>query len=417
MTTLSHLGLLDRRQAMQLAAASLLCSPQLVAAAERPATPRFWTWGLPRGSARTNSQISPLTRIQMQLATPSEAIANITRSIRARLLLTPDIAVTLQGFGMAQGDPQAPQWQTNGTTPLMQAWKDGVSSDSSPAWWITPWYAHGIQACANWMKRFIEAWPLSGPSALPPPSRFFFDTEHWPTVGLSALGVGRTFVAMQQDPRWDTEPIPGFGLPMSTLWDKAGKPPVDPNQTWFAKTNQTWAIWYEGICMTSADAAMDHAAYRLVRAAWPGCACCNYGTSRSFDGVNGRFAVSPGNSWLRYTQRASSDLLSPVCYWANPKNALGVDLAEASLNLAKQVVTAMSKSYGGITPSKIVPWIQLPGVSRKNYGVQEVQTPELTTAMIQMLRGLGVTDFIVWYDSSAGTEADWDSLVNAMSRE
>jgi hypothetical protein len=355
--------------------------------------------------------------VQVQQATPEAAAANIARTLRTRQLLTPNIAVTLQGFGMAQGDPRAETWQTDGTTPLMQAWKDGVAPERSPAWWITPWYSHGIRVCDDWMKRFIAAWPLRGEAALPPPSRFFFDTERWPDVGLSAIGVGRTFAAMQQDPRWDTEPIPGFDLPLAALWDSAGKPLLDPTKTWFAPPNQAWAIWYQGLCLTSADAAMDRAAYRLIRAAWPGCACNNYGTSGSFDGVDGRFSVMPGNAWLQYTQRASSDLLAPVCYWADPKDAPDVDLADASLALSKRRVTAMSQSYGGTSPAKIVPWIQLPGVIRKNFGVPATQTPELTKAMIQMLRDLGVQEFVVWYDSSAGSESDWDSLVDAMSQK
>lgn len=417
MTPTSHFEPLDRRQAIQLAAASLLCGPQLIAATEAPSPPRFWTWGLPRGKARTDSRIVPLVRVPVPQSTPEAAAADIARTLRTRLLLTPDIAVTLQGFGMAQGNPKAPTWQTDGTTPLMQSWKDGVAPGRSPTWWITPWYSHGIQVCTDWMQRFIEAWPLRGDVALPPPSRFLFDTEYWPDVGLSALGVGQTFAAMQQDPRWDSEVIPGFNEPLSALWDRAGKPPIDPTKTWFAAPNHEWAIWYESVCLTSADAAMDQAAYRLVRAAWPGCLSNNYGTSGSFDGVDGRFSVMPGNAWLRYTQRASADLLAPVCYWADPKDWPDVDLAEASLTLAKQRVTAMSKSFGGTSPSKIVPWIQLPGESRVNFGVQAVQTPALTAAMIQMLRGLGVQEFAVWYGANAGSEADWDSLLNAINQE
>lgn len=395
----------------------MLCGPGLASAAsDTPSrTPaRFWTWGLPRGEARHDARIQPLVRIQVQQASPQAAARDIAQTLRSRLLLTPNIAVTLQGFGMAQGDPAGPAWQVQGTTPLMQAWKDGVQQNASSAWWITPWYKHGIEATSEWMTAFIEAWPLSGEYALPSPSRFHFDTERWPTVGLSAMGVVQSFAAMQQDPRWDTEPVPGFEASVATLWAQAGSPPLDPSIPWFKGPNQAWARWYQGVCLTSADAAMHQAAYSKIREAWPGCLCSNYRTSTSFDGQDGRFDVMPGNPWLRFTHRGSADLMAPVCYWADPKDADGASLAESSLALASDRVKAMIASFGGTAPSRIVPWIQLPGETRKNFGETATQTPELTAAMIEMLRNLGVNEFLVWYGSKAGNASNWDAFLTAI---
>ena len=413
MTSLS----LDRRTVLHATAAAVLCGPRLSAVADTPATPtRFWTWGMPRGAARIDGRVQPLVRVQTHQGSGGEAAADIAKTLRSRLLLTPDIAVTLQGFGMAQGDPHSGDWQRNGTTPLMQAWKDGVDQSASPAWWITPWYAHGIDACSAWIKTLIDSWPLRGEAALPPPSRFIFDTEHWPGVGQSAMGVGQTFVAMQSDRRWDSEVIPGFDRPISELWEAAGRPPVDPTQPWFALPNREWAKWYQGLCLTSADAAMNLAAYQSIREAFPGCLCTNYGSATSFDGLDGRFDVMPGNPWMQFTHRASADLLGPVCYWSDPKDAEDMSLAEASLARANRRVQAMMLSYGGVAPSKIVPWIQLPGETRVNFGSQATQTPELTAAMVKLLTGLGVREFVVWYGSDAGSERDWAAMMTAIEQ-
>ncbi|MCH2139648.1 MAG: hypothetical protein MK100_01270 [Phycisphaerales bacterium] len=390
----------------------------LVSEAARAQTPplRFWSWSMPLGDAANRHDITPLVRIKTEKLTGPQSAAQIGSIIRSRLAVTAELAICLQNYGMAQGNPNGPAWQTQGTTPLMLAWKDGVPRDASSAWWLTPWFAHGIAESRAWMLSLLESWPASGEHALPPPSRFLFDTEGWPTVGASARGVVETFIAMQKDRRWSEEAIPGFETSIEDLWQQAGEPPATIGN-WFDPRNHEWARWYEGICFTAADAAMQAAAYQPIRERFPSCRSTNYRTATSFDGRDGRWDVVPGNDWCTYRHKASADLLSPVYYWPHPRKTANDELlTEQTVEWALQRVNAMRSSWGGIQADRIVPWIQLPGENRNDWGRDRTQSPDLTRRLLSMLTGVGVREFIVWYGDAAGTSTDWNAMVAAIQQ-
>lgn len=411
---------LDRRRFLAVGSVAALAGPALasLAGADEPsALNRFWTWDIPQGAARGDPRFVPLLRVQVHELDGETAAKQALRSLRNRGKCAGSVAVCLQGFGMAQGDPDGPSWAVKGTTALMQNWEDGVDRGLSPAWWVTPWFKSGIEQCHSWINAFCSTWVearVADPS-LPAPDRFLFDTEEWPGVGHSAKGVGQTFAAMQQDPRWDTQPIVGYGRPLSKLWEDAGSPEVHPSLVWFAPSNRSWARWYQGLCLQAADAAMDRVAYSQIKMYWPGCRCSNYRSATSFDGVDGRFDIDSRNPWLNFTHRASADLLGPVCYWVWPEYAakLKMSLDEASLAWTCSRLDAMQASYGGYQGSSIVPWIQLPGVQRTVNGATCEQTASLTKGLLKAFDSRGIRECIVWGSRASSTTQHWDHMAAA----
>jgi len=166
----------------------------------------------------------------------------------------------------------------------------------------------------KWMDEFIDEYQiiqaerLPQETALPDPSRFFFDTETLmvlPPIRNDVL----MFAFLASRPEiWGTGPtgphagweVPGYA-PGTTLWSlyeaarlqngwSAGVPPlitstnVDANDP---RNRPYMLFWYE-VCDRATNAQMKSAAYDPIHQAWPGCVVGNYDHSRS-DGAADTF--------------------------------------------------------------------------------------------------------------------------------
>ncbi|MDA1007691.1 MAG: hypothetical protein O2800_01615 [Planctomycetota bacterium] len=411
----------DRRDALRSLAS--LCAIPVIAEsgfADDPPVParvsalkRVWTWDVPSGVLSRSSVVQPLTRIAVYTSDPLDAADAVCDSILRAQLESNEVGVLLQGFGMGGGSPTGPKWIVEGTTKLFLHPKDGVTPSDGLEWWVTPWFSTGVTSCSRWMTRFIERWRerQANGEPIPDPCRFHFDSEEWPQVVTSPLGAIGAFRAMQNDPRWTSEPILGFNQSIEAIWVSANRPSFDQTKYWFDPVNRDWSCWYQGVLFTGASAAMQAAAGSVIKEAWPNCGVSNYGTSTSFDGVDGRFDVDSRNPWLKYVHRSASDIQAPVFYNRPTTGNAELDRASETKVIAstRSSLSMMMHSFGGCSPSSMVPWIELVGERSEGAG-SVVTTPAFSERIIGLLNEQQITECIVWSDPSANKTSNWDAF-------
>ncbi len=396
--------------------------------------PVFWTWQEPLGPAAGHPQVIELVRVKCNRA-PEDAADGVVSQIRDRGLRPGEIGIVLQNFGMGGGHPR--DSQVEGPA-LFAHWCDALAHrprsteaelqciraadrDASPRWWDTPWMTHGIAESRAWMTRFVERYrehQAQDPS-LPDPDRFHFDTEE--RVVVYRKSSVRDFLAIMEDDRWDSEPLPGFGgRTLAELYADAGSPGIRASARFAARPNHEWAIWYGGVLDTVADAAMNEAAYAVVRDAWPSALSSNYGTSARYDGKGTprRVAGHSRRPWLRYATRAFGDLQAPVLYFPNETfHRRGETPQEAAVRWGALKVNANVFSYDG-PHADVTPWIHLVGQEVGGRGrVSMDVTEDMMRDMMIMLRAHGVREMMLWSDD--GTQDDfssWRSLLRVIDQ-
>jgi len=402
--------------------------------------PMFWSWQEPLGRAKDHPRIIGMVIDLCGRSTPEASADRMIAEILRRGLGPGEVCLLPQHFGMGHGDP------SHGNRTMMQApalfrhWCDGVMhrerqipgstcerigvEDAAQEWWMTPWMRHGIDSSRQWMQRFIaryRAEQLRNPR-IPDPVRFHFDSEWWVIPHFSPRGALEAFRAMQDDPRWTTEAIPGYGgKTMAELYEEAGRPNFNAEQSWWLPVNRAWTIWYAELCMTAADAAMHEAAYVPVKAAWPNVLCSNYQTSASADGKGNPPRLTPParptHHWFRHGGRGFADLQSPYIYWASGDFASDDDpLEQVTMRRSRLVLDNSMHSFGG-PHRNIVPWMEVLGCTRTRRTGEVTMTPTLFRDQLALCRGRGIDEIILWSDSSTQqNDLHWNHAVRVLQQ-
>jgi hypothetical protein len=380
-----------------------------------PTTARYWAWDKPLGTAAFVPQIIQMVRVQVHFLSGREAADKVCDLIVDRRLRSGEVCILLQGFGEGGGDPGGKYYHVQGRTPLFLNWNDGLVRGTSEYWWNTPWMEHGIAHTGAWMEEFINRYQTRqrNDQLIPDPSRFHFDSEGGVRVEQTARGAISAFHAMRRDSRWATEKIVGLNKTLKQLYSEAGTPSYRHQLAWYKEQNKEWAIWYQSICIEACDAAMNEVAYQPIRETWPSCKSSNYGTSTSFDGVNGRFDVDGMNPWFKYTHKGYADMQAPVCYTPVCAMTSGRPLLAAAdtLEVFEGRLVAMADSFEAPGPTSIAPWLELPGSLLVRRGEKVLQTEADSYAEIHMIGELGVREFIIWSNPDpAADPQNWDAL-------
>lgn len=390
--------------------------------------PLLFSWQPPLGDAADDGRFIEFVRVKTHMS-PEAAADNVINQIRQRDLRGDQIAIVLQNFGMGHGDPN--DRHDEGPS-LYGHWSDALphksrtrsnpalepiaSEDASPRWWDTPWMSNGIEMSGAWMDRFLGRYAQrrSADSSIPIPARFHFDTEERPIVERPSSTA--EFRAMMNDPRWDTEPIPGFdGRTLAQLYAEAGSPTVDPRREYRKVPNREWARWYGGVLLTACDAAMDAAAYSRIRAAFPGTLSSNYKTSEHFDGVSGRY--QPGKDQFKHiANRAFGDLQAPVHYSSPPREQnVGESGADAALRRAR-LRLAVNTFSGGEPDGRITPWTLVPGEDAGRGSSYHMADERFLAEMLATYRWFGIREVLLW--SGPQTQRNtrgWDAADRALA--
>jgi len=382
-----------------------------------PATGIYWAWDTPLGQAADTPHVIEMVRVSVHYLDGRTAADEVCDIIRERRLRSGEICILLQGFGEGGGDPDGKKWHVKGQTPLFLHWEDGLAQHTTEYWYYTPWCRRGIDVSRAWMQDFITRYKARqlADQSIPDPSRFHFDSEGGVRVTWRPFAALKAFDAMVNDPRWSGEVLPGVRKTMAQLYDEAGRPSYDPDQEWYRRPNHEWSIWYQGLGIEISDAAMNEAAYTLIRDAWPSARSSNYRTATTFDGVDGRFDTDGMNPWLRYVHRSYADMQAPVCYrvvTTNTRERQPLNAA-VSLDLFRDRVVDIMHSAGEPDGRNIVPWLELIGNVRTVNGVEVVQSPLESWQEIHALGKMGVREFIIWSNPSSGADVEnWNALAD-----
>ncbi|MBX3372555.1 MAG: hypothetical protein KF817_01865 [Phycisphaeraceae bacterium] len=401
--------------------------------------PHFWSWQEPLGPAALRPDIVRMVIERCGRGTPEDVADRMIAAIRTRRLPQGRVGLLLQHFGMGHGDPAGDSGLQAAAPALFRHWCDGVAHrmpmlpqpscerlaphDAAAQWWMTLFSRHGIDECSAWMRRFIARYRQvqAADPALPDPDRFHFDSERRVVPQFSPRGTVEAFAAMRDDPRWDTEPMPGFGdRTMADLFAASGPVPFDPGATWYHPRNQAWSAWYNGICITVADAAMNAAAYEPIRRAWPRARSGNYRAGLA-DGAGTpprlRPPREPGRPWMRSLERSFADLQSPELYHAPRANISATEsLDQATLRLARAELDTTMHSFGGPRRT-IVPWVEVAGCRRPHGGEPTTVSADLLREVLALCRSRGIHEMILW---SNGTTQEstrpWSDTVRAIDQ-
>jgi len=374
---------------------------------------RLWTWDEPAGASRADPRIKPLVRIAVDKDRGDDAAGKV--GMRALQLGVPSgsLAILLQNFGMGGGPPDGAAWRRLATTSLFMHPSDALPDRRCDAPWLTPWFRRGIAQTKPWFTQFADrlAQAVSRLPNLPAPTRFHFDSEEWPQVVSSAQGSVGAFIAMMDDPRWSEEPIEGFGVPMSTLWDRGGRLKPSPERTWFHVANRDWACWYQGVLFTASAAALASCVGEAISSRWPDCLWSNYVLSSSFDGVEDRFDVDPRNPWLKTVHRSHSPMQAPNLYpipsaWSAGR---GMRPTPGALEYHRIMLDRMARSYDGTPPSRFSPWIE--GIQEREEGGERlVSDRDYMRGVLSLLHDRSIEEALLWNDPGTTTPAFWAGL-------
>ncbi|MEM7229985.1 MAG: hypothetical protein AAF432_14345 [Planctomycetota bacterium] len=397
-------------------------SPAVRTGSFDPAQARFWTWDEPLGVAAELPQVIQMVRPHVHEIDGRAAANKVCDMIVQRGLRPGQVCICLQGFGEGGGDPEGKSYHVRGRSPLFFDWNDGLRRSDTEYWWYTPWMKNGRARTSTWMNNFIAQYKARQriDHRIPDPSRFAFDTERYVVVNWQAKAAIESFHSMMRDARWSTEKLPGYNKTMSELYEDAGRPKYDHRQEWYRPVNQEWAVWYHGLCIELADAAMNEVAYEPIRNAWIGCMSSNYRSATSFDGEDDRYDVDALNPWLKTVHKSYADQLAPVTYRTVERQGRQVITRSsgASTVVMERRLQAMVESYGGIDPARITPWIELTGTRRKPQGRDVLQSVQATYLLVHALGNLGVQEFLVWSnDSSRSDRRYWDAFAGIVLGE
>ncbi|MFK7960389.1 MAG: hypothetical protein AB8G96_07665 [Phycisphaerales bacterium] len=386
--------------------------------------PVLFVWQTPEGAAVDDDRIIEFVRIRCHHE--PELVADYAiNTILSRGLQPGQVAILLQNFGMGAGDPN--DWFDEGPA-LFGHWGDALAhrarsksdpdieviadEDADSRWWDTPWMSHGIADSRAWMDRFIARYKQrqAANPAIPDPDRFHFDSEE--RVEAFRKWTSKTVKAMKQDPRWDTEPIPGFdGRTLAQLLSDGGNPTIDPNSEYYRPVNRDFARWYPVITNTANDAAMNEAAYEPIRAAWPNVLNSNYGSSaRVVGGSPDHVLQSRRHSWLNFYWKSFGDQQAPVFYF--PKEweiDPGESLQEAAVRFGHDRMQLHVRSQAD--GPDITPWLMNPGMRTINRPGMTRVGPEYTRAQMEVMRQYGVDEMLMWGDDTVQqTQEGWNRL-------
>lgn len=381
-------------------------------------TPMIWTWDRPRGQMASHPNVIEMVRAKSNEGPQATANA-ICDQILKRKLNFGEVAIVVQNYGMGGGDPEKKHFSR--APALFAHWSDGVAhrprpgsratevvadQDAAKTWWATPWMKYGIDQSKEWMRQFIGQYQRRQAlnRRIPNPSRFHFDSEG-KVLPYKAGSVG-VFTAMKNDPRWSSEPVPGMdGRTMAQLFEEAGRPALQPNREFHRQTDTSWIQWYGGVCNQACDAAMNEAAYRQIRAAWPGVLCSNYNAAR-YDAVTPERALRrPSGYGMRF--RNYGDLQAPEIYHSNePRKQRYYQMMNTTAAAwAEQTLRASVDSFGG--PHRdLTPWILM---------VQPHNPPELADQIVGVCAELGVRELLVYGGRNEGP-TEWNQFLAIVRR-
>jgi hypothetical protein len=174
----------------------------------------------------------------------------------------------------------------------------------------------GIFNVKQWMQEYLDAYSTleyfnyetNQLEDLPVPARFHFDSE-WAVTGCCDIQWVRIMEVLEQDGRWDTMPVPGYGTQtMADLyaqaqtlfgWSNSLHNSIDRDSGPAGLTNRPYWLWYSQICQHVRDAAMNEAGYQLIRnfsspaGSWANVLCSNYEDANT-DGQPDRFGWFAG---------------------------------------------------------------------------------------------------------------------------
>jgi hypothetical protein len=406
-----------------IAAASL---GQLAPAA--PENPTIWTWEAPRGRAASLNNFVEMIRLDTATLSPARAASEAARRIVLLGLGSGQVVLVMEHFGNGMGDPGSVYDDRPTKAPALTAHVcDGLphrdrliascertaTNDVTDTWWATPWMSRGIDECRTWMEEFTTHYrqrQTSNP-AIPDPSAVLFLTE--PMVGpdLSPRGGLQAFEAIQDDPRYQTHPIPGFGpRTLGELYALGQSPPFDTTQGWYHLSNQTWTNWYASVVMQATEAALARAVVPPIKAAWPDALISNGPTARA----------------------ASTPLADPGYRgsWRSTVHARILPTASPMLTGVHDIHRFPSESWGHATArflaaqleeidhdrnatDVLLPWVDAPGSRRGATPRSRPQERSRLHATLGLLRDSSIPHMLLWSDDHM-TEQDWDDLLEAM---
>lgn len=419
--------------------------------------PVFWCWNLPLGDAASNDHFIKMITIDTnekpfvdgayrELWVPEDAAFVAAYRIDDYDLDTGEIAIFLKDIGNSNGDNlDPPSGYYNRQPALVSHWCDALADTNNPqvddqgeclydpnatleidAWWITPWFSHGIhsgtdapndppdsetvecdlstlQWMVGWTENevaydgFIDEYanfydPEQEISTPPDPTRFIFDIEKLPST-MHEAGV-EAFLAAMDDDRWGTsstsgEEVPGHGGDdMYTLWSERPRDVDEPSlvgKDWDDEDNQPFLNWYERILYRALEASFEEALFDPIADEWSSCKASNYRTSVRIDSdytyKHGGWAAA--QDWWDVYWQGYGDMQSPVMYqvtyahlpipeWPCSFGSYGVAVYwDTSLAIHRENMTSIIKSLDqGDSPSEIMPWITLIG-QKMNIGDYE----------------------------------------------
>jgi hypothetical protein len=340
---------------------------------------------------------------------PTAVADEVCNFIHARGLGSGEVGILLYAFGRGSifGHPL-----------------DALDSPPAPSGLTAaPWTHNGRQAARAWTQQFIARYQQrAGAEGVPAPSRWHMDCEYrlpalcylpdvdacWGTQPL------QYFSALQQDPRWSTEPLlmnPG-GIPaqrtLSQLYSAAGSPPYDPSLPRGATANRAWSIWWDAVTREAMEGALKDGFYDLVQATWPKSLTSEFASSMRLDG-----GTEPDgsrrefvdfewwdNGWMRSRWDGHGDLQAPTLYLFGESfiDSSG-DFWAQNLSLHRANLDACLHSYGGAAPASITPWLCLPDVPLPDgngpFGSRSISRDEFVS-MVALLRSRGISEFMLF---------------------
>lgn len=248
------------------------------------------------------------------------------------------VCITLQNFGSKAATPFA--W---GTTEFSFFRDDdkltGITSEPDVLPYLQPWMQTAVGIfnpttqhweggdATNWMENYLDALAvLLSNTELPPITipRFHCEVETSLTQGRADNGIVKVMLACEQDTRWATLPVPGFGgATMLDIWQDAQDfygwrdPVTSQYQTLAAAMhdneradsphNKPYFAWWINVCRRALDGAIKITCYDVIdnHPIYGGAKHSNYGFAnmdmgqdifgfRSIDGTS-----PPTSTWHR----------------------------------------------------------------------------------------------------------------------